>query len=188
MAKRALIVVDVQNDFCPGGSLAVPDGDAVVPIINALMSDYDIVVATRDHHEDPGDHFGDPPDYVDSWPAHCLIDTYGAALHADLATLDIDAEFLKGRFGAAYSGFEGVTATGESLRDYLVRQGITHVAVTGLATDFCVKATALDAVKMGFATSVLLSACRSIAAPVGETTTEALALALMREAGIDLVE
>ncbi|MCL2317027.1 MAG: isochorismatase family protein [Actinomycetia bacterium] len=169
---RALIVVDVQNDFCEGGTLAVPGGLGVAARLAAYVptarADYDVIVTTQDWHIDPGDHFAAEPDYVDSWPAHCVAGTPGAALVAGLAAaLDgtADGAFHKGMDAAAYSGFEGVEATtGRPLAEFLRTRGVTDVDVCGLATDYCVKATALDAAREGFATRVLLDWCAGISA------------------------
>lgn len=156
---RALIVVDTQNDFCEGGSLAVSGGAAVAARIAELLRvgehGYDHVVATRDHHIDPGAHFSATPDYVDSWPVHCVAGTPGAELHPALDGIPFEAVFDKGEYAAAYSGFEG-SSGGVSLADWLVDRRVTAVDVCGIATDHCVRATALDAVRDGFATTVLL--------------------------------
>lgn len=157
---RALIVVDVQRDFCEGGTLAVAGGAAVAARINDLLTgphDYDLVVATRDHHIDPGAHFSAEPDFVDSWPAHCVAGTPGAELHPALTFDAWDGVFLKGQHDAAYSGFEGTDAvSGTALGEYLCDRGIVQVDVCGIATDYCVRATALDAAREGFATTVLV--------------------------------
>ena len=156
--SRALIVVDVQNDFCEGGSLAVAGGAAVAERVAELLAGdhgYDHVVATRDHHIDPGTHFSETPDYIDSWPVHCVAGTPGAELHPALARTPFDAVFDKGEYAAAYSGFEGASA-GTSLADWLVDRRVVAVDVCGIATDHCVRATALDAVQDGFATRVLV--------------------------------
>jgi nicotinamidase/pyrazinamidase len=164
---RALIVVDVQNDFCEGGSLAVAGGAAVAAAISArLRTDgdrWDHVVATRDHHVDPGAHFSEHPDFVDTWPPHCRTGTPGASFHPELDVAPIEAVFDKGRFTAAYSGFEGRTPAGAALRDWLAERGVTEVDVVGIATDHCVRATALDAAGAGFATTVLLDLCAGVA-------------------------
>jgi nicotinamidase/pyrazinamidase len=157
--KKALIVVDVQRDFCEGGSLAVAGGAAVAAAISdRLESDggYDCVVATRDHHIDPGDHFSSEPDFVTSWPRHCEVGTPGVEFHDALRFRDFDAVFDKGEYAAAYSGFEGRDADGHGLADFLRSQGVEAVEVCGIATDHCVRATALDAAQAGFATTVLL--------------------------------
>jgi nicotinamidase/pyrazinamidase len=164
---RALIVVDVQNDFCEGGSLAVTGGAAVAAAISArLRADGDRgdhVVATRDHHVDPGAHFSEHPDFVHTWPPHCRTGTPGASFHPELDVAPIEAVFDKGRFTAAYSGFEGRTPAGAALRDWLAERGVTEVDVVGIATDHCVRATALDAAGAGFATTVLLDLCAGVA-------------------------
>jgi nicotinamidase/pyrazinamidase len=162
MAK-ALIVVDVQNDFCEGGSLAVTGGAEVAFRIGLLLRAwqeaapadraYDVVVATQDHHVAPGDHFSEQPDFDRSWPRHCVAGTDGAAFHPNLDPQPFDAVFKKGEYAAAYSGFEG-TADGASLGDWLRAHDVASVDVCGIATDYCVRATALDAIKHGFATGV----------------------------------
>lgn len=155
--SRVLIVVDVQNDFCEGGSLAVAGGAATASAISALLErgGYDAVAATRDHHIDPGTHFSATPDFVDSWPPHCVAGTPGAEFHPHLAWRGFDAVFDKGEYAAAYSGFEGANAAGEPLADWLRDRDATQVDVCGIATDYCVRATALDAAAEGFTTRVL---------------------------------
>jgi nicotinamidase/pyrazinamidase len=180
----ALIIVDVQNDFCEGGSLPVTGGAAVASAISAALAEtpdaWDHVVATKDHHVDPGAHFGDPPDYVTSWPPHCVVGTPGVDFYPSLDTDRIEAVFEKGEHAAAYSGFEG-RAGGIGLAAWLKMRDVTAVDVVGLATDHCVRATALDAVHEGFATTVLLP----LTAGVAEETTEA-ALAELTAAGATL--
>ena len=186
---RALIIVDVQNDFCEGGSLAVAGGAAVASAISdVLASDgdrWDHVVATKDYHVDPGAHFGSPPDFVDSWPPHCVVGTGGSDLHPSLATDRVEAVFHKGEHQAAYSGFEGHTGsdadTGEGLADWLRGRDVTEVDIVGIATDHCVRATALDSVAAGFRTTVLLDMTAAVAA----ATTES-ALTQLDEAGVTL--
>lgn len=181
---RALIIVDVQNDFCEGGSLAVAGGTSVATGVSAAIvegGDWDHIVATKDFHIDPGAHFGNPPDYVDSWPAHCVVGSAGSDLHPALATDRIDAVFTKGAHAAAYSGFEGHTGD-TGLAEWLRLRGVTAVDVVGIATDHCVRATALDAVREGFTTTVLLD----LTAGVARATTET-ALAALRDAGARLV-
>ena len=181
---RALIVVDVQNDFCEGGSLAVAGGADVAGAISAHVrahaADYAHVVATRDHHVDPGGHFAEQPDYLETWPPHCVVGTGGVELHPRLEREPIEAVFDKGHYSAAYSGFEG-TSEGVALADWLRAHGVDAVDVVGIATDHCVRATALDAVAAGFATRVLLP----LTAGVSEATTDA-ALAQLRTAGVEL--
>ncbi|MEU1015921.1 isochorismatase family protein [Streptomyces sp. NPDC005900] len=187
--RRALIVVDVQNDFCEGGSLAVAGGADVAAAITELIGQapacYRHVVATRDHHIDPGPHFSDRPDYVDSWPPHCVAGTEGVGFHPNFAPAvasgAIDAVFDKGAHSAAYSGFEGVDENGLSLADYLREREITEVDVVGIATDHCVRATAMDAAREGFGTTVLLD----LTAGVSAESTER-ALAELRAAGVEL--
>ncbi|MFE0136675.1 isochorismatase family protein [Streptomyces sp. NPDC059037] len=187
--RRALIVVDVQNDFCEGGSLAVAGGADVAAAITELIGQapagYRHVVATRDHHIEPGDHFSDHPDYVRSWPPHCVAGTEGIGFHPNFAPVvasgAIDAVFDKGAYSAAYSGFEGVDENDVSLADWLRARHITEVDVVGIATDHCVRATALDAVREGFSTVVLLD----LTAGVAEATTER-ALEELRAAGVEL--
>jgi nicotinamidase/pyrazinamidase len=181
---RALIVVDVQNDFCEGGSLAVAGGRAVAAAISehvrAAGDRYGHVVATRDHHVDPAGHFAEEPDFLETWPAHCVVGTDGVELHPDLDRGPIEAVFDKGEHAAAYSGFEG-RADGVPLADWLRSRGVDAVDVVGIATDHCVRATALDAVAAGFATRVLLP----LTAGVAEASTDA-ALAQLRTAGVEL--
>ena len=158
---RALIIVDVQNDFCEGGSLAGRRRDRGGPVdqLAAGPGDhgYDHVVATKDYHVDPGSHFSAHPDYAHSWPAALRSrDSPGAEFHPDLATGPIEAVFRKGAHAAAYSGFEGVTDDGTPLADWLRAQDVDRVDVVGIATDYCVRATAADAAANGFTTRVLL--------------------------------
>jgi nicotinamidase/pyrazinamidase len=187
--KSALIVVDVQNDFCEGGSLPVTGGARVAGEIGSLLQawvdradgspGYAHVVATRDHHVDPGAHWAAEPDYVDSWPVHCEVGTPGEEWHDALQPRPFDAVFLKGRHEAAYSGFEGRSEEGDTLTDWLRRRHVTRVDVCGIATDHCVRATALDAAAHGFETRVLTD----LSVGVAPETTEA-ALDAMRAAGI----
>ena len=182
---RALLVVDVQNDFCEGGSLAVIGGAAVARAISDRLDsgDYDHAVATRDHHVDPGGHFSKAPDYIDTWPAHCVAGTRGAELHPDLDRTNLELVFDKGEYAAAYSGFEGITdQDGRPLLDWLRAHHIDSVEIVGIATDHCVRATALDAVAGGLTTAVRLD----LTAGVARTTVD-LALEQMREAGAELV-
>jgi nicotinamidase/pyrazinamidase len=160
---NALIIVDVQNDFCEGGSLPVAGGAAVASAISALGGSYDHVVATRDYHVDPGGHFSSSPDYVDTWPPHCRAGTPGASFHPELDVAGIEAVFSKGAHAAAYSGFEGFSPSGAGLADWLRTHDVSSVDVVGIATDHCVRATALDAARAGFATTVLLDYTAGVA-------------------------
>jgi nicotinamidase/pyrazinamidase len=183
--NRALVVVDVQNDFCEGGSLAVTGGADVASRISRYLDthagDYGTVVATRDRHVDPGTHFAEAPDYVDTWPAHCVEGTPGAELHPGLDTTHLDDVFDKGAHAAAYSGFEGTDDDGVALEAYLRARDVDAVDVVGLATDHCVRATALDAVAAGFRTRVLTD----LAAGVAPETTAA-ALDALSAAGVEV--
>jgi nicotinamidase/pyrazinamidase len=164
--STALIVVDVQRDFCEGGSLAVAGGESVAARISELLSgdhSYAAVVATRDHHIDPGSHFAAEPDYIDSWPPHCVVGSPGVEFDDELTFRDFEAVFDKGEYAAAYSGFEGRSAAGDSLADWLRAHDVDRVEVCGIATDYCVRATALDAVQAGFATTVLLDLTAAVA-------------------------
>jgi len=182
---RALIVVDVQNDFCEGGALPVAGGAALAGAINEYLSasvDYRHVVATQDFHIDPGDHFSDRPDYSSSWPPHCLAGSTGAQFHPDLDSERFDAVFRKGAYAAAYSGFEGTDDSGVPLADWLAQHGVDQVDVVGIAIDHCVRRTAEDAAEVGLATRVLLE----LTAGVGEQSTAA-AIAALQAAGVAIV-
>ena len=182
---RALVVVDVQNDFCEGGSLAVEGGAAVAAAISAYVAnaDYDHVVATRDAHRDPGAHFSETPDFVETWPPHCVVGTPGAEFHPALDIQRVEAVFDKGAQRAAYSGFEGHEQGGAALADWLRDHGVDTIDIAGIATDHCVRATALDAIREGFDTTVLLN----LTAGVAPETTRA-AIDAMRTAGVAIVD
>jgi nicotinamidase/pyrazinamidase len=175
----ALIVVDVQNDFCPGGALAVAEGDRVVEPINRLMRAAAFVVATRDWH--PPDH-GSFAAQGGPWPIHCVRGTPGAELHAGLSSAAIDVVIDKGqdRDREGYSGFEGT-----SLEALLRERGAREVHVAGLALDYCVKATALDARRAGFDVVVHRGATRAVDAQPGDG---ARAVAELRAAGVEVLE
>ena len=196
---KALIVVDVQNDFCEGGNLAVAGGNAVADRVAELIrggraplakdpGQYEVIALTKDWHVDPGDHFAltGEPDYVDSWPVHCVAGTRGAELHLRVKNVIPGARatvgiFGKGKHEAAYSGFEGVNGYGVGLAVWLRAHGVTEVDVVGLATDYCVKATALDAVRLGFKTSVLTDYCAAVHPDnVGDV------YATLRNAGVEI--
>jgi len=167
---RALVVVDVQNDFVEGGSLAVAGGLEVAYRIANCITQYregaykdspmfDYIVATKDFHNADGDnggHFGNPPDYVDSWPAHCVAGTDGSMFAPPIAEVanHFDGIFYKGQGRPAYSGFEGWTSFWVPLHDFLTEREVTDLTIVGIATDYCVKATAIDAIKLGYFVSV----------------------------------
>jgi nicotinamidase/pyrazinamidase len=181
---RALIIVDVQNDFCEGGSLAVAGGAAVARAISEYVAGepgYAHVVATKDFHVDPGSHFSDHPDYVDSWPPHCVAGTPGSDFHPNLDTSAVEAVFRKGAHAAAYSGFEGADDAGTPLADWLRAHDIDQVDVAGIATDYCVHATAADASRAGFSTRVLLDLTAGVAP---ESTAKAIED--LRAVGVEL--
>ena len=182
---RALIIVDVQNDFCEGGSLAVAGGAAVARSVSSLLTSgdhgYDHVVATKDYHVDPGSHFADEPDYAHSWPKHCVAGTTGADFHPDLVTEPIEAVFRKGAHAAAYSGFEGTADDGTPLADWLRAHDVDTVDVVGIATDYCVRATAADAAANGFSTRVVLGLTAGVA-----PGTTAEAITSLRDGGVEV--
>ena len=178
MTDQCLIVVDVQNDFCAGGALEVPDGSAVVPYINMLMSEFDHVILTQDWH--PANHSSFASQHEDTtpfstiqmeygpqtlWPDHCMQGTRGAEFHTDLAWTKAELVIRKGfrRDIDSYSAFfENDHKTPTGLAGYLKERGIGEVTLCGLATDFCVGFSALDAVAQGFKTTIRLEACRAI--------------------------
>ncbi|HEX6248273.1 MAG TPA: isochorismatase family protein [Nocardioidaceae bacterium] len=193
--RRALIVVDVQNDFCEGGTLPVHGGAEVAYRIGDLLhhwsakdpkaADYVAVVATRAHHVDPGDHFARPgttPDFETSWPPHCVKGTDGEAFHPNLDPQPFDAVFLKGEHDAGLSAFEGRTADGVGLAEWLRKQEITDVDLCGIATDHSVRASVLDALRQGFEVRLLTQLCAGHA-----DKTSRAALEEARSAGAVLV-
>lgn len=183
---RALVIVDVQNDFCAGGSLAVPGGAALGAAINRYLTGrpgYQHVIATKDFHIDPGDHFSDHPDFSTTWPPHCIAGTPGADFHPALDTGPIEAVFCKGADAAAYSGFEGIDGNGTPLLEWLHQRGVDEVDLVGIATDHCVRRTAEDAVRAGLRTRVLVGLTAAISPESGVA-----ALAELRTAGVELVE
>jgi nicotinamidase/pyrazinamidase len=194
--RRALVVVDVQNDFCEGGSLGVRGGvrvaGAIAEHLDVRSDEYEAVVTTRDWHIDPGAHFastlGTPPDFRRSWPDHCVAGTAGAEYHPAVARAvqrHGEAEFLKGQRGAAYSAFDATLSSDDETLFviWLRARGIRGITIAGLATDYCVRATALDAVAARIPTTVLTHLCAGVA----EDTTAA-ALEEMAAAGVDLAE
>ena len=192
-----LIIVDVQNDFCPGGALAVPEGDQVVPLINSLQPRYDLVVATQDWH--PADHGSfaanhpgrSPGELIELaglpqvlWPVHCVQDTPGAEFHPVLNRDRIARVFRKGRDPQidSYSGFfDNGHRASTGLGEFLRQRGVKEVHVCGLATDYCVKWTALDAVALGFETCLLEDACRGVERHPGDVQK---AIDQMRRRGV----
>lgn len=174
---KALLVVDVQNDFCPGGALAVPGGDAIVPVINQMMAHYETVILTQDWH--PQGHSSFASSHLDKspfdtttmpygaqvlWPDHCVQGTNGAAFHADLRT-DADLIIRKGfrpQIDSYSAFFENDQSTPTGLFGYLKERNIKDLTLVGLATDFCVAFSALDAARLGFSVQVELDACRAI--------------------------
>jgi len=188
--SRALLIVDVQNDFTEGGALAVEGGDAVASGVSALhaehAADYAVIIASRDWHDADGDnggHFADEPDFVDSWPVHCVVGTAGADYDPLLETAAITHHVRKGQGRPAYSLFEGVTDEGESAAAVLAAHGVTEADVVGIATDHCVRASALDAIAHGVHVRILTG----LVAGVGAESSEA-ALAELAHAGADLVD
>jgi nicotinamidase/pyrazinamidase len=181
----ALIVVDVQNDFCEGGSLAVDGGARVASHISRFLSSdsdrYGVIVATRDWHVDPGGHFSPTPDFTDSWPVHCVAGTSGAAFHPEFSLDAVHAIVSKGMDAAAYSGFEGATDDGRSLEVVLRAAEVTTVDLAGLATDYCVRATALDAKRLGFEVRVLTLLCAGVAPDTSRRSLDEL-----RAAGVEV--
>jgi nicotinamidase/pyrazinamidase len=181
---RALLIVDVQNDFCEGGSLAVVGGQTVARAINEYLGtphDYAHIVATKDFHIDPGEHFSDNPDFAVSWPRHCVVGTAGVEFHPEFDASPVEAVFTKGRYSAAYSGFEGTDDDGTPLADWLQERGVDKVDIVGIATDYCVLATATDAARAGFATRVLSDLTAGVA-----SDSSAKAVAEMRAAGVEV--
>ncbi|MEV4252200.1 isochorismatase family protein [Spirillospora sp. NPDC049652] len=206
--RRALIVVDVQKDFCEGGSVPVKGGADRAAAIAELVrrthkhagkqpgkqvgkhvgkhagKQYAFVVATRDHHIDPGSHFSSTPDFRDSFPVHCVAGGQGGEFHPDFAPAvdsgHIDEVFFKGAHSASKSGFEGFASDGTPLSDWLKARQVTALDVVGIATDHCVKATALDGVRAGFAVRVLLDYTAGVAADTTRTAIDEL-----RQAGVE---
>lgn len=175
--KKALLIVDVQNDFCPGGSLAIKEGNEIVPVINSLMDKMDLVIATQDWHPEGSTHFED-------WPIHCVADTKGSELHPKLNEQKIDQIVLKGT-GHDDPGYSAFDATNISLPNYLKEQDVGSLYVVGLATDYCVRASTLDALKLGFHTYVVTDAIAAVNLKEGDGKK---ALQEMYKAGGILIE
>jgi nicotinamidase/pyrazinamidase len=180
--KAALVIIDVQNDFCPGGSLAVSEGDQVVGVINSLIPEFQFVVATQDWH--PANHVsfkaqGGP------WPPHCVQGSWGAEPHPMLDKEKVDVYLRKASPDTdAYSGFEAVDEAGRTFDDVLRSRGIQHLFIAGLATDYCVRVTSLDALKAGYRVSVVTDAVRAVNVNADDG---AKALEEMKRAGAGLV-
>ena len=187
---RALLVIDVQNDFCEGGALAVSGGAAVAGKISKFLenSQYDLVIASRDWHNPTGNnsgHFADvgsEPNYTTTWPVHCVAETDGAAYHPNLNTEQVDEHIFKGQGENGYSIFEGVTSTGQSFAELLKTHNIDEVDVVGIATDHCVLASAIDSRNHGLKVRVI----SSLTAGVSEVSTEA-AIDQMIDSGVEVV-
>ena len=198
---NALILIDIQNDFIPGGALAVPEGDLIVPVVNRLQPRFEIVVATQDWHpanhgsfaaNHPGRKAGDLIDLHGLpqilWPVHCVQGTAGARVAANLDQSRWDRVFVKGTDPAidSYSGFfDNGHRRATGLGDYLKAQRVTDVYVAGLATDYCVKFTALDAISLGFRTHLIEDACRGVNLHAGDV---AKAIEEMKTAGIEIID
>jgi nicotinamidase/pyrazinamidase len=199
MSKSALVIVDVQYDFVPGGALAVPEGDKVIPVINRLQPKYDLVVATQDWHPNghgsfasshAGKKVGDIANLAGLpqvlWPDHCIKGSHGAEFVKDLETARIARIFQKGTDPGidSYSGmYDNGHRKSTGMAEYLKEQGITDVYIAGLATDYCVKFTALDAAKEGFSVHVILEACRGVNLLPRDVDR---AVGQMRKAGIEI--
>lgn len=182
--KRALLIVDVQPTFCEGGALGVIGGNDVAERIADFVTEhedeYEIIVTTQDWHINPGEHFSDHPDFIDTWPPHGIAGTAEAELHDAIASLPFDDSVKKGQYAAAYSGFEGVNKSGDTLEEILRRADITDVDVVGIAESHCVKDTALDALDLGWPTRVFEDLTVPVSAELGEAAREEMA-----QAGVD---
>jgi len=200
-AKKALIMVDLQNDFCPGGSLAVPEGEAVIPLANKLQPHFDVVVATQDWHphdhmsfaiNHPGHGVGDTVIVDDIaqilWPAHCEQNSNGAKFHPELDTHAITKIVHKGvdkKIDSYSAFFDNAHRRSTGLSDYLKSEAVQEVYIMGLATDYCVKYSSLDAVQLGFTVYVITDACRGVEINHGDSER---AFAEMRAAGVMLIQ
>lgn len=188
--SRALLIVDVQNDFTEGGALAVAGGDAVASAITAFLAahavDYDVIVASRDWHDADGDnggHFAEAPDFVDTWPVHCVAGTEGAEYDPLLVVDAVTHHVRKGQGRPAYSMFEGATESGETVGSILSGSGVLTADVVGIATDHCVRASALDAIAHGVQVRVFTDLIAGVAAESSEAARAELA-----HAGAELAE
>ena len=174
--RNALLVIDIQNDFVEGGSLPVQGGRDVAAMVSRhirhFKSEYQFVCATRDYHEDPGDHFSDHPDFHNSWPPHCVVGTPGAAFCPPIQNLVreklISTVLTKGQHAAAYSGFEALDPRGHPMYDVLKEARVDHMDICGIATDYCVRATALDARKHDFQVRILVNLCAAVSPETGQ--------------------
>lgn len=183
--RNALLVVDVQVDFVEGGSLGVKGGLTTAAMIarhvRHFKNEYQFVVASRDYHEDAPDHISDHPDFVNTWPPHCMVGTPGAAFVPTIQNLVreklIQTVVTKGRHAAAYSMFEGLDPRGHYLLDVLKEQRVDHIDVCGIATDYCVRATALDARKNDFQVRVLVNLCAAVNEETGKKALEEMSAA-----------
>ena len=180
---RGLLIVDIQNDFTEGGALGVSGGAQVAKDVSAYLAshadDYDLVLASRDWHDadnDNGGHFAidGVPNFVDTWPVHCVAGTAGAEYHPDLDTSHVDVHIKKGQGEPSYSMFEGVSDDGQTVAEILREHGITEVDVVGIATDHCVRASALDALGAGQKVTVLTDLIAAVAPDTGEKALEEL--------------
>lgn len=184
--RDALLIIDAQNDFI-SGSLAVPGGEQVAhDIVDYLQNgsggwECDYILTTQDWHISPGDHWSNEPDFVDSWPKHCEAGTWGADLHPAIQSIDLHERFYKGEFSAAYSGFEAiqprVTSVTNRLDYWLAQRLVDSVHIVGIATDYCVKATAIDAVRYGFDVRVIPELCAAVTPEGGERALDEMAAA-----------
>lgn len=188
--SKALFIVDVQNDFTEGGALGVDGGDAVAARISSYLvthaEEYEIIVASRDWHHpdhDNGGHFHPEPDFVDTWPVHCVSGTEGAEYDPALDTGAVTHHVKKGMGEPAYSLFEGITDDGLKVSELLTSHGVLEVDVVGLATDYCVRASALDAIAHGRRVRILTDMIAGVAA-----TSSDAALAELAYAGAELAE
>jgi len=201
MKKRALIIVDIQNDFCPNGALPVPNGDEVIPVVNSIMNEFDLVVATKDWHPEnhisfaknhPGKKVGDVVETKNGiqilWPEHCVQNTYGAEFAKGLLTDRIDKIIYKGTNPEidSYSGFfDNQRKNKTELDDYLKSKGVSDIYITGLATDYCVKFTALDGLSLGYKVYVIKDAVRGVNVNKGDSEK---ALMLIEEKGGKIID
>lgn len=188
--SKALFIVDVQNDFTEGGALGVSGGDAVAQRITEYLvthaEEYSVIVASRDWHDDDNDnggHFADDPDYVDTWPPHCVRGTEGAEYDPGLDLSHVTHHVKKGQGRPAYSLFEGTTDDGVAVAHLLDEHGVVDVDVTGIATDHCVRASALDAIEHGRHVRVLTDLIAGVASESSDA-----ALAELAHAGAELAE